>query len=50
VVVSSNGRLGVAPAISASPTSMANAVDRLTKQLERQRQQIERLRRQVKGG
>jgi hypothetical protein len=47
VVVNSSGRLGVAPAPSAS---LANTVEELTEKLERQQRQIERLRERVKGG
>jgi hypothetical protein len=50
VVINSNGKLGTAPATSASTASLAGTVERLTDQLERQQRQIERLRAQVKGG
>ena len=50
VVINSNGKLGTAPAPSASTASLAATVEQLTDQLERQQGQIERLREQVKGG
>ena len=43
VVVNSNGKLGTAPASSASDASLAATVERLQRQ-------VERLRAQVKGG
>ena len=43
VVVNSNGRLGVAPAASASTASLAATVERLQRQ-------VRRLRERVKGG
>ena len=43
VVVKSNGKLGTAPAASASTASLAATVERLQRQ-------VERLRKQVKGG
>jgi hypothetical protein len=50
VVVKSNGQLGTAPAASASATSLATTVERLSAQLTRQQRQIDRLRERVRGG
>ena len=49
-MISTSGRLGVAPGRWASDTSLATTVERLSAQVERQQRQIERLRAQVKGG
>jgi len=49
VVINSNGRLGTAPAASASTAPLATTVEELTAELKHQQRQIDRLRERVKG-